>query len=580
MFSVNTNQSALNTFGSLRNNQRTISRGFERLSSGLRVNGAKDDAAGLSISTRMTAQVKGTQQAARNANDSISYLQTAEGALNETTNILQRMRELTVQAGNETLNAQDRESLQGEMNQLMSELDRINEATNFNNKKVFSQHGTVSLAQSYANGGELNNYKVNYAENEDLTPLGLADADDRRTFALGYLKGGWLQESERMIEEHFGLFGSGQTVNVDFIDAGDAAGGSLAFVSGNAADPSGPFRLHLDLHDFDDVNAPDGGAPASPNMFSDRIIAHEMVHVAQFSNGILLTGTDEWFNEGTAEFLVGAADTRMSGLAAANYNDGANALTNAFNTTAGGGIDYEEAYIAVAFMHQEVINNGGQGIQDILNDMAGGNSLNGAVGAHTAHASLADFKTHFQTIGVGDVFAASLKNHSVSTGDTGSIAGSFFGGSTLDARAVVANEELSTEDKKGGQKVDFHIGANTDDNLGIYVGSFNVDAMGLRSVDLTNHSRVDFALSGLDDALNYVSDMRADLGAMQNRLTSTINSLQVNAENTSASRSRIMDADFASETLSLSKAQIVQQASTSMLAQANVQPQLALALLN
>ncbi|MAD61409.1 MAG: hypothetical protein CMH49_07855 [Myxococcales bacterium] len=506
-------------------------------------------------------------------------MQTAEGALNETTNILQRMRELTVQAGNETLNVQDRESLQGEMNQLMSELDRINEATNFNNKKVFSQHETVSLKQSYANGGELNNYKVNYAENEDLTPiLGTTpDADSRREFALGYLKGGWLQESERMIEEHFGLFGSGQTVNVDFIDGGDAPGGSLAFVSGNAADPSGPFRMHIDLSDFDDTNAPDGG---NPNMFSDRIIAHEMVHVAQFSNGILLTGTDEWFNEGTAEFLVGAADTRMSGLAAANYNDGANALTNAFNTSGGGGIDYEEAYIAVAFMHQEVINNGGQGIQDILNDMAGGTSLNDAVGARTAHADLGDFKLHFQTIGVGDTFAALLKNHSVSTGDTGSIAGSFFGGSTLDARAVVANEELSTEDKKGGQKVDFHIGANTDDSLGMYVGSFNVDAMGLRNVDLTDHSRVDFALYGLDDALNYVSDMRADLGAMQNRLTSTVNSLQVNVENTSASRSRIMDADFASETLSLSKAQIIQQASTSMLAQANVQPQLALALLN
>ena len=578
MFSVNTNKAALNTFSSLRNNQRTISKGFERLSSGRRVNGAKDDAAGLSISTRMTAQIKGTQQAARNANDSISYLQTAEGALNETTNILQRMRELTVQAGNETLNAQDRASLQGEMDQLMSELDRINETTNFNDKKVFSQHGTVSLKQSYANGGELNNYKINYAENEDLTPLGLADADSRRTFALGYLKGGWLQESERMIEEHFGLFGSGQTVNVDFIDAGDAAGGRLAFVSGNAADPSGPFRMHIDLHDFDDVNAPDGGAPASPNMFSDRIIAHEMVHVAQFSNGILETGADDWFNEGTAEFLVGAADTRMSGLAAANYNDGATALANAFNT--GNAIDYEEAYIAVAFMHQEVINNGGQGIKDILTDMASGNTLDGAVGAHTAHASLAAFKTHFQTIGVGDVFAASLKNHSVSTGDTGSVAGSFFGGQTLDARAVVANEDLSTEDKKGGQKVDFHIGAGTDDSLGLYVGSFNVDAMGLRSVDLTNHSRVDFALSGLDDALSYVADMRADLGAMQNRLTSTINSLQVNTENTSASRSRILDADFASETLSLSKAQIVQQASTSMLAQANVQPQLALALLN
>lgn len=570
MFSVNSNSAALNTFSSLRQNQRAISTGFERLSSGLRVNGAKDDAAGLSISTRMTAQVKGTQQATRNANDSISYLQTAEGALNETTNILQRMRELTVQAGNETLNAQDREAIQGEVTQLMAELDRINETTNFNNKKVFSQHQTVSLEQSYANGGELNGYKVTYQENEDLSGLGLADAEERREFALAGLKGGWMQESERMIEEHLGLFGSGQDVSVDFVDGGDAPSGVLAFVSSGD-----PIRLHIDLNDFDDVNAPDGGALG--NMYSDRIIAHEMVHVAQIASGVIQT-TERWFNEGVAEFLVGAADTRMSGLNAVNYQSGGLALANAFDN---GTIDYEEAYVAVAYLHQEVINAGGEGLKDILADMAGGSSLSAAIGNHTTHAGLAGFETHFQTIGNGDVFAADLKNHSVATGDTGSIAGSFFaGGTTLDARAVVANESYSTEDKKGGQKIDFHIGAGAEDNLGMYVGSFNVDAMGLRNIDLTSHSKVDFALSGLDDALNYVSDMRADLGAMQNRLTSTINSLQVNVENTSASRSRIVDADFAAETLSLSKAQIIQQASTSMLAQANVQPRLALALLN
>ena len=107
MLSVNTNSSAINSFSSLRASQNSVAKGFERLSSGLRINGASDDAAGLSISTRMTAQVKGTQQSMRNAYDGISFLQTAEGALTETTNVLQRMRELVVQSGNETLNIQD-----------------------------------------------------------------------------------------------------------------------------------------------------------------------------------------------------------------------------------------------------------------------------------------------------------------------------------------------------------------------------------------------------------------------------------------------------------------------------------------
>merc|ERR1712171_29695 len=110
----------------------SLSRSFERLSSGLRINGARDDAAGLSITTRFTAQIRGLNQAVRNSNDGISLAQTAEGALNETTNILQRIRELAVQSANDTNNSSDRESLQAEVKQLKAELNRISETTNFN----------------------------------------------------------------------------------------------------------------------------------------------------------------------------------------------------------------------------------------------------------------------------------------------------------------------------------------------------------------------------------------------------------------------------------------------------------------
>jgi flagellin len=479
-----------------------------------------------------------------------------------------------VQAGNETLNAQDREAIQGEITQLMAELDRINETTNFNNKKVFSQHQTVSLEQSYANGGELSGYKVTYQENEDLSGLGLADAEARREFALAGLKGGWLQESERMIEEQFGLIGSGQSINIDFVDGGDASGGSAAFVSGFNGDTS--LRMHIDLHDFDDTNSPDGG---TPNMYSDRIIAHEMVHVAMFATGLFQgAASDAWFNEGAAELLHGAADTRLAGDTDAELQTH---LDNALNDSP---IDYGGAYLAAAFLHEEIKDAGGTGIKDLFTALQAGDSFNGALVDLTRFNSrqeFADALTGADGNTDGLDLAIRLRDTAALTGDSGAVGGSILdGGPVQNARDIVANETYSTEDKKGGQKIDFHIGAGAEDNLGMYVGSFNVDAMGLRNIDLTNHSKVDFALSGLDDALNYVADMRADLGAMQNRLTSTINSLQVNVENTSASRSRIIDADFAAETLSLSKAQIVQQASTSMLAQANVQPQLALALLN
>ena len=574
MLVVNTNTSSINAFNSIRTNQSDVTRGFERLSSGLRINGARDDAAGLSISTRMTAQVRGAQQATRNANDAISYLQTAEGALEETTNILQRMRELSVQSGNETLNSQDRSAIQEELNQLMSELDRINETTNFNTQSVFSQHKTVSLKQTYANGGNLNHFAVDYNESEDLSghALGQAEAETRRDFVVDGMKSGWLQQSERMIEEDLGIIGDNDTIAVDFVDGGDGANGTLAFVGGND-----PIRLHIDLNDFDNINSPDGGA--SP-LYSDRIIAHEMVHAVMNANNISQFDDDKrWFNEGVAELLHGAADTRLASTNVATYQSGGLALANAFDGPLSGGIDYSEAYVAAAYLHQEVIDNGGQGIKDILQDMAGGSSLNTAIGANTGFTGTADYQATFQTIGEGDVFAANLRQNFVNTGDTGSISGSFFGGSVLDAESVVANNTYSTSDKKGGQRVEFHIGGNAEDELKMYVGSFNVDAMGLREIDVTDHQNVDFAIAGLSDALNYVSSMRSELGAMQNRLGTTVNSLQINVENTSASRSRITDADFAEETSKLTKAQIIQQASVSMLSQTNIQPQLALSLL-
>jgi flagellin len=133
---INTNSSALNAQRQLTSTSSSLSRSFERLSSGLRINGAKDDAAGLSITTRFSAQIRGLNQAVRNSNDGISLAQTAEGALNETTNILQRIRELSVQSANDTNNDSDRASLQAEVSQLKTELDRIAETTNFNGNKI------------------------------------------------------------------------------------------------------------------------------------------------------------------------------------------------------------------------------------------------------------------------------------------------------------------------------------------------------------------------------------------------------------------------------------------------------------
>jgi flagellin len=178
---INTNQSALNAQRKLTSTSGALSRSFERLSSGLRINGARDDAAGLSISNRFTAQVRGLNQAVRNSNDGISLAQTAEGALGETTNILQRIRELAVQSANDTNNESDRASLQAEVTQLVSELDRIASTTNFNGNKLLDGSFLARDLQVGANVGETLSVSVDAAGTDDLARQARYDSQDGTT---------------------------------------------------------------------------------------------------------------------------------------------------------------------------------------------------------------------------------------------------------------------------------------------------------------------------------------------------------------------------------------------------------------
>ncbi len=171
---VNTNVASLTAQRNLANSQNTLNKSLARLSSGLRINSAKDDAAGLAISDRMTAQVRGLNQAARNANDGISLAQTAEGALQETTNILQRIREISVQAVNDTNTTADRTSLNAEVLQLTAEITRISDNTAFNGKTLLDGTFGTGTFQVGANAGET--IAVTLATDLDSTGLGLTGA--------------------------------------------------------------------------------------------------------------------------------------------------------------------------------------------------------------------------------------------------------------------------------------------------------------------------------------------------------------------------------------------------------------------
>ena len=551
MLSVSSNLSALNVQNKMTLTQRSISTHMQRLSSGLRVNSAKDDAAGVSISTRMEAEHRGLSVARRNTTDGISYIQTAEGALNEVVNGLQRIRELGIQSINDTNSDSDRAAIQAEISQRLAEFDRINEATKFNGEQVFSQ-------SRYA-----------------------AAADDSavRDILTG-LKSSWLREGEERISTYFGLTGDGRNVDINVVDI-DGKGNVLANANADV--------INIDVSDYTPTELPNGD---SGTTFADRVIAHEVVHTMQFIN-LNMAALPDWFTEGTAEFIHGADDRVL-----ADITSTADALVDATGLVAnfaGTSAEYSVGYLGVKYLHDQIKQAGGTGIKDMFDHLKNnqGDTFDQAIAAVTNFANEADFTTSFTSpvAGEGDDFVNGLD---LTNEDTGAVGGfDADGGEVFSAESILPNRSTLGEDpfttlnakfsnvldptsKLGGKLTQLHIGSSGE-TLDFYLGSFNSDSLGLSDVDATVDGKM--LVSYVDDALSYISTFRGRLGALQNRLDSTVNSLSVQEVNTRASQSRIVDADFSVEVAELTKSQIIQQASTSVLAQANQSPQIALALL-
>ena len=379
---INTNVVSLNAQRNLSSSQNALATSLQRLSSGMRINSAKDDAAGLAISQRMTSQINGLNQAARNANDGISMSQTAEGALGEIGNNLQRIRDLAVQSRNASNSVSDRTALNNEVQQIKSEIDRVASTTAFNGIKLLDGSFTNQAFQVGANVGET------------ITISGLVNA---QSSSLGT--------------------STSSTANV----AGAAATAFTAIAAGDLT-----------------INGVSVGAVAAG----------------------------------------GTAPIQGANIAAA-----INAKSGTTNVTA-------------------------------TADAAGKVSLVNTSGSSTVVA-----------------FAGA----SASTAITG-----------LTAATTTAT---------------------------------TVTGAGFASLDISNTGSADYAIAAMDSALSAINAGRADLGAYQNRFSSAVSNVQTTSENLTASRSRIVDTDFAAETATLSRNQVLQQAGTAMLAQANAMPQSVLALL-
>lgn len=377
---INTNTASLNAQRNLSASGSSLANSLQRLSSGLRINSAKDDAAGLAISERFTSQIRGVNQAARNANDGISLSQTAEGALAEVGNNLQRIRELAVQASNGTNNQTDRDALNAEVTQLKAEIQRVSEQTSFNGTKLLDGTFTAVAFQVGANAGE--------------------------------------------------------TISISSI-----ANAQVAAIGGTFTRTTGSFNA------------------TGLTGFATAIAA----------GGLVLNGTD-----------VGAIG------AAANAQERAGQLVEAINRV----------------------------------------SSQSGVGA----------------------------SYDATTGDV-----------TLVSNAAVVTTGTTNSATVAGI-------------TNAFTGA-SATSTGITTVNVSSFTDAQLAIGQIDNALTAVNSSRAELGAIQNRFSSVVTNLQTSSENLSASRSRIRDADYAKETAELTRGQILQQAGTAMLAQANQLPQNVLSLL-
>ncbi len=555
MLTVNTNIASSFAQRQLSSNDNALNTSLQRLSTGQRINSAKDDAAGLQISNALTSQVRGLTVATRNANDGVSLLQVGEGALQSVTTALQRIRELGLQAMNGSNSAVDREALNSEAQALLQEVNRVNQTTTFGGRLVFDQGQTSQLG-----------------------------ALDKRA-ALNSLKGFWISEGEQRVYDALGLKADGANLTITFSD--DASSTTLASVAGTPGAGGKYYNqtLNVNMAYFDDSTLPNGGT--NPAQYTDRVIAHEMTH-AVMGRAMDFNALPGWFKEGTAEAVQGA-DERLAGDIA---NVGVAGVVGAFGSIADS-TGYSASYAAVRYMHAKIQEAGGHGIKDITGYLSthANSTLDDALAnaSRGAFSSVSDFSTQFSADG-----AAFINGMNLGNADTGAIGGfDADGGEVYDAEDILPNRgtgvpgsqgftliepELFDDSATGGStQVSLQVGANAYETVDIGFNSFSTNAMALTNLDLTKTPGL--AVMDIDDALAYVDRQRAYMGAIQNRLDSTISNLQNIAENATASRSRIVDTDFAAETANLASKQVIRQAAQSVLAQANQQPQAVLTLL-
>ncbi|AIF44535.1 flagellin [Virgibacillus sp. SK37] len=526
---INHNIAALNTYRQLNSASNAQSSSMEKLASGLRINKAGDDAAGLAISEKMRGQIRGLDMAAKNSQDGVSMLQTAEGALNETHDILQRMRELATQASNDTNTETDRNEIQKEINQLTSETNRIGNTTEFNTQSLLKGDGSVDLEKTgiVANAKDTGNSSLTQAS--AVITVG-ADANEGETVSLTI---------------------GGKNIEVAFTGADETA--IDAAEVGNTGD----------------------GVIKSGTLLADKLTA--AIEADETLKG-QFTVNDE-----------GDGSVTIAAVANGNFDGNKGSISEATGTgtitaTAGVGTTSNTAATEDIDFTSAFGSKTGSDLTDAIKDLVGkGFEINGqevefynqndgtykgeAVGVDISRV-LEETTADNSETALADTIATQIGKKLDGVELTSDGAG------TLTATTTVKGEEATLEIKDGTEKKDFtatfQVGANKGQSMTIEIGDMRADALGLTgkagedgfsdslnvtngtdnnsveaALDVTSHESAAKAIETINNAIEQVSAERSKLGAYQNRLDHTINNLGTSSENLTAAESRIRDVDYA-----------------------------------
>lgn len=642
---INTNISALRAQAGSRSASMMQQTAMERLSTGKRINSAKDDAAGLAIASRMTSQVKGLAVAMRNANDGISMAQTAEGAMGQVTNMLQRMKELAVQSANGTLGTSERAALQAETDQLVSQIDDISKTTNFNGLKLLDGSNKNVKLQTGTNAGDQVSFAMVETSSKALGLNGYKVDGQLITGRVGSALSG-LANGDLQFNGKDALAGSALTnsstakdvaasINANTANTGVSAtayntlrsgavtstgvGNADLTINGSAITGAADAKtlvanINRDAAGVTAALNDDGTITLSNDTGADIVIAGSAPTNAGFTAGtskgfvalkstsgadIAVTkasgGTAADFvqlglnatngdtytgSQAGAGALASSDDAKINGVLVGNSSDGsAAAKAAAINAVSGG-----TGVTATAKTVVKVAIATASGA-------ATGTSINGTVVNLASSTSTADFVTKINAAGISGVVASTdattggLILTSASGLDINITSSAAFTAATYEdgtslgtVTAGVTGRGSVALTATNGAAVRIEGSSASLTKLGLAAQGGTNDLIG-GGLSISTQAGAAAALSVIDTALDKISSKRGDLGAIQNRLEVTVNNLSTTSTNLEDARSRIEDADFSAETTNLAKAQILSQAATAMLAQANQSQQGVLTLL-